>query len=135
MTKKILYAVTIFFFAAMLFLTLFAEKIHNNSLPIVTAARPERHSFRYEITDENGERHIGSMEKTAVPKSMLDYGVFVVYSSEKNGTKRNFVRLADVKTGEEADGFVEIVSGITPFDKIVVQSSKELFNGCEVMLQ
>lgn len=135
MTKKILLIVTALFFAAMLFLTMFAEKIHENTLPKVTAARPERQLFPYEFTGENGETHTGSIEKIAVPKSMLDSGVYVLYSSEKNGTKRNFVRLADIQTGEEAGGFVEIVSGITPIDKIVVNSSKDLFNECEVMLQ
>lgn len=71
MMKKALLIVTVTFFAAMFFLTLFEEKIHEKSLPKVTAARPERQLFPYELTDEKGETHIGSSEKIAVPKSML----------------------------------------------------------------
>lgn len=132
MTKKILLIFTIFFFLGMLFLTLFAEKIHENSLPKVTASRPEQKLFPYEYTDENNEQKTGSIQKVAVPKSMLESGVFVVYSAERNGTKRNFVRLAPVQTGEERDGYVEIVSGILFSDRIVTESSGKLYDGAEV---
>lgn len=132
MTKKILLIVTILFFAGMLFLTLFAEKIHENSLPKVTAARPERQLFPYEFTDEKGETHTGSTEKIAVPKAMLDSGVYVLYSAEKNGTKRNFVRLAAIQTGEENGEYIEVVSGIGFSDRIAAENTGELYDGCEV---
>lgn len=132
MTKKKLLFFTILFFAAMLFLTLFAEKIHENSLPKVTAARPEQKLFPYEYTNENGVPQTGLNQKIAVPKTMLENGVFIVYSAEKNGTKRSFVRLAPVQTGEARDGYVEIVSGIQFSDRIVVESSVALYDGAEV---
>ncbi len=135
MTKKTLITVTILFFAGMLFLTFFAEKIHESSLPEVIAARPEQRLFPYEYVDENGEPQTGSVQKISVPKEMLKDGVYVIYSAEKNGTKRNFVRLDDIQTGEEFDGFVEVVSGIAISDKIAVKYNKELFNGCEVRLR
>ena len=132
MTKKILLIVTILFFAAMLFLTFFAEKIHENSLPKVTASRPEQQLFPYEFTNENGETYTGSAEKIAVPKSMLEDGIFIIYSAEKNGTKRNFVRLAAIQTGEENGDYVEVVSGRGYADRIVTYSSEALYDGCEV---
>lgn len=132
MTKKILIIVTTLFFAGMLFLTFFAEKIHESSLPEVTASRPEQRPFPYEYADENGEPQTGSAQKVAVPKEMLEDGVYVVYSAEKNGTKRNFVRLAPVQTGEERDGYVEIISGIMFSDRIVTESSGELYDGAEI---
>lgn len=132
MTKKLLLAFTIFFFAGMLFLTLFAEQMHNASLPKVTAARPEQKLFPYEYTSEDGTISTGSIQKTAVPKTMLESGVYVIYSTEKNGTKRSFVRLAPVQTGAERDGYVEVVSGILFSDRIVTDSTGELCDGCEV---
>ncbi len=45
MSKKILIIVTALFFSAMLFLTIFAEKIHNANLPRVTVSRPETYTF------------------------------------------------------------------------------------------
>lgn len=132
MTKKILLIFTIFFFAGMLFLTFFSEQMHIAALPKVTASRPEQKMFPYEYIDENGEPQTGSIQKIAVPKTMLESGVFVVYSAEKNGTKRSFVRLAPVQTGEERDGYVEIVSGIMFSDRIAAESDKELYDGCEV---
>lgn len=135
MTKKILLVITILFFAAMLFLTFFAEKIHYASLPQITAARPERQLFPYEFTGENGETRVGSMEKIAVPKSMLESGVYIVYSAEKNGTKRDFVRLAEIQIGEESGDYVEVVSGIGFADRIAIESTGELYTGCEVTIK
>lgn len=134
MTKKILPIITIFFFAGMMFLTFFAEQIHIASLPRVTASRPEQKMFPYEYIDENGKPQTGSAQKTAVLKSMLEDGIYVIYSAEKNGTKRSFVRLAAVQTGEEHDGYVEVVSGLMFSDRIVTESSEELFDGAEVSI-
>ena len=102
----------------MLFLTFFAETIHESLLPQVTAASPERRDFPFEYTDENGETRTGSIRKTA----------------EKNGTKRYFAQLADIQTGEESGDYVEVVSGISYTDRVIKESSKELFNGCEVRI-
>ena len=132
MTKKLLLIFTVLFFVGMLFLTFFAEQLHENSLPEVTAARPEQKLFPYEYIGENGDVQTGSVQKIAVPSHLLESDVFVVYSAEKNGTIRSFVRLAPIQTGEERDGYVEVVSGITFADRIVYQHSGELFDGCEV---
>lgn len=133
--KKILLGFTIFFFAGMFFLTLFAESIHNAALPKVISARPEQKLFPYEYTLEDGTVNTGSAEKIAVPKSMPEGGVYVIYSAEKNGTKRDFVRLTPVQTGGERDGYVEIVSGLMFSDRIVTSSTGELFDGCEVYVE
>lgn len=132
--KKTLFIITGLFLAAMLFLTFFAEAIHESMLPKITAARLERKPFPYEFTDKNGEHRVGTIEKLAVPKSMLDDGVYVVYSAEKNGTERDFVRLAEIQTGEENGGFVEIISGVSIADKIAIQATEPLCDGCEVII-
>ena len=133
MTKKLLLIFTILFFAGMLFLTFFSKQIHIAALPKVTASRPEQKLFPYEYIGENGDVQTGSVQKIAVPSYLLESSdVFVVYSAEKNGTIRSFVRLAPIQTGAERDGYVEVVSGITFADRIVYQHSGELFDGCEV---
>lgn len=133
MSRKILIVLTAVFFAGMLFLTAFAEKIHESTLPSVTLSRPERKFFEEQYIDINGEIAIGAAEKIAVPKEHAESGIYVWYTAEKNGTKRDFVKLANVVTGEEtADGYVEIVSGLMSVDRIVIQSDKPLYDGCEV---
>lgn len=62
MMKKILLSFTIFFFAGMFFLTLFAESIHNAALPKVISARPEQKLFPYEYTLADGTVNTGSAE-------------------------------------------------------------------------
>lgn len=133
--KKILLIPTVIFFSAMLILTIFSEDIHNASLPKITVSRPEQKSFPYEYTDENGNIQTGSSKKTAIPKSLLEQGVYVVYSAEKNGTVRSFVRLVAVATGEEKDGYAEVISGIGFSDRIVTECSGNLFDGCEVFVK
>ena len=135
MTKKILLIITIFFFAGMLFLTFFAEQIHNASLPKVTVSHPEQRPFQYEYTSEDGTVSTGTVQKTAISKAMLDSGVYVIYSAEKNGTKRYFVRLAQIQPGEEHDGYVEVISGILFSDRIVTDSAGELYDKAEVMVK
>lgn len=132
--KKTLFIITGVFLAAMLFLTFFAEPIHKSTLPKITAARLERKPFPFEFTDKSGERRVGTIEKPAVPREMLESGVYVVYSAEKNGTERDFVRLAELETGAEYGGFVEIVSGISIVDKVASQTTKPLYDGCEVVI-
>ena len=135
MTKKILLILTVLFFAGMLFLTLFAEQMHNASLPKVTVSHPEQKLFPYEYTDENGELQTGFAQKLVVPAVMPENGVYILYYAEKNGTKRSFVRKAPVQTGEEQDGYVEIVSGLMFSDRIVIESTEALYDGCEVMVK
>lgn len=132
--KKILFIAAALFLAGMLFLTFFAEPIHESTLPKVTVTRVQRKPSPYEFTDKNGEQRVGSIEKLAVPRSMLESGVYVIYSAEKNGTERDFVRLAEIQTGEENGGFVEVISGLTLADKIAAQTTKPLYDGCEVFI-
>lgn len=132
--KKILPVVTVIFFSIMLFLTIFAEQIHNESLAKVVVSLPEQKPFPFEYTDENGNIQTGSVQKNALPESMLGQDIYVVYTADKNGTVRNFVRCVTVQTGKKANGFVEIISGIDFTDRMATESSDNLYDGCEVVL-
>ena len=134
MSKKILIIITALFFSAMLFLSLFAEEIYNAGLPKVTVSRPETLTFEETFTDENGETYTFYTEKTAISKEQIEQGVYVMCSAEKNGTKRSFVRLVQVVTGTENDGYLEIISGINYGEKIVTSSTAELYDGAEVVV-
>ncbi len=133
MSRRILIIITFAFLAAMLFLSFFAEEIHNAGLPKVTTARPKTYSFEEEYTDENGVVRTIYTEKSAVSKEMLESGVYVIYTAEKNGTKRSFVRLTPIETGVEKDGYYEIISGIGYGERIVTESTGSLHDGCEVI--
>ncbi len=134
MRKKFLIIITVIFFTTMLFLSLFAEQMHNAALPKVTVSRPETRAFEETFTDEKGETYTFYTEKTALSKEQLEKGVYVLYFAEKNGTKRSFVRLTQVVTGTENDGYFEIISGINYGEKIVTSSTTELYDGAEVVV-
>ena len=133
--KKVLIVITVLFFGIMLFLTCFAERIHEAVLPHVTIAHTEDRLFPFEYMDENGNMQVGAMTKNAIPENALENGVYVIFSSEKNGTKRDFVRFVQVQTGMVTDdGYVEVVSGIDSWDRFVDTSTGELSDGCEVII-
>lgn len=133
MKIKLLITITALFFAGMLALTLTARSIHNASLPHVRAERPVSAKFPFEYTDENGELLTGMRYAPAVSKEQLEQGVYVIYTAEKNGEKRDFIRLADIIAGEEYEGYVEITGGLSSIDRIVTESDRELAEG-EVLI-
>ncbi len=133
-SKKITLIFTVMFFAVMLFLTFFAEKIHISLLPQVQASGVETKLFSVTATDENGNIMQYFTEKTAISEEKLEEGVYVLYTAEKNGTKRSFARqiFPEVSEARTEDGYCEVISGISFGDRIIISTTKELFDGCEV---
>ena len=134
--KKALIVITVLFFGTMLFLTFFAETIHNSLLPHVTVSHAESRLLPFEYTDENGNTVNGSQTKTVVLEELLENGVFVIFTAEKNGTPRTFVRFTEVPRGMVSeDGYVEVIAGINFWDQFVIESNKALYDGCEVIVE
>lgn len=127
--KKILVIITAVFFAGMLFLTVFARDIHNSALPHVTASRVQQAQFPFEYTDENGNTFVGTESKLAVTTEQYEQGVYILYKDEKNGEMRDYIRRANIEAGRKHDGYVEVVSGLTFGDRIVVDSDRLLREG------
>ena len=132
--KKIIVIITVIFFAGMLFLTVFAREIHNSALPHVTASRVQRAQFSFEFTDESGEIFVGTESKLAITKEQYEQGVYVLYKAEKNGEVRDFIRRAEIVGGREQDGYVEVVAGLSPNERIVTDYTGKLYDGCEVVV-
>ena len=132
--KKILTVITVLYFAAMLVLSLTAERIHNASLPRVKLIKPPKYMFHYEYELENGEKTTGSIERTAIMKEMPEFGIYTVYSTEKNGTERYYARKLDVVTGQEKDDFIEVISGIGYMDRIIENVDENITDNCEVII-
>lgn len=136
MMKKITLAVTVLFFSAMLLLTFLAQPIHNAALPRVTASRVETRAFDDSYIDAEGNTVNMESYKTAVPIDLAEQGIYVVYTAEKNGTERQFVRLVSVQTGRITDdGYAEVVSGLMFNDRIVTEHTGELYDGAEIILE
>lgn len=135
MIKKMTIAAMILFLAGMLILTFLAQQIHNASLPRVTASSPETRTFQEQYPDTEGNTLTYYTDKTVIPKELCEQGVYVLYTAEKNGTERHFVRLVSVQTGRiTEDGYAEVLSGLMFSDRIVLSSTGILYNGCEVII-
>ena len=116
----------------MLFMTVSARPIHNANLPQVTAEKLPSVQFPFEYTDKSGNEMTGTKSALAIRSELLASDVFILYQREKNGDMRYYVRLAEIETGAEYGGFTEVLSGIGYGDKVVVNTDKELYDGCEV---
>ena len=126
--------VTVLFFAVMIILTFSARAIHYATLPHVTAEKLRSVQFPFEYTNANGEITVGTKSVFAIENEMLGSDIFILYQKEKNGDLRYYVRLVDIETGAENNGFTEVLSGIGYGDKVVVNTDKELYDGCEVTI-
>ena len=134
MKTKILIIITAVFFAVMLVLTFSSRSIHEAGLPHVKAGRLSEAEFPIEFTDENGKLMTGTRQAPAVTKEQLEQGVYVLYTAGKNGEVRDFVRRAEIVPGAECDGYIEVLGGVSSFDKIVVGSDRDIADG-EVVVE
>lgn len=135
MKTKILIIITVLLFSIMLVLTFSARSIHETGLPHVKTGRLTEASFPFEFTDENGAVYTGYRHAPAISKEQLEQGVYVLYTAEKNGEKRNFVRRAEIVFGAEHDGYFEVLGGVSSFEKIVVEWDGEIGEGEVVYLK
>ena len=127
--------ITLLFFTLMLFLTFSARAIHNASLPHVTVERLSQQQFPFEYIDDTGVLATGMSSTLAIRTELLKNDLYVIYQSEKNGEKRDFVRSAVVEKGAEYNGFTEVLSGIGFGDKVVISSDTALYDGCECVVE
>lgn len=134
MKTKILLIITAVFFAVMLALTFSSRSIHEAGLPHVKAGRLAEAEFPIEFTDENGELMTGTRQAPAVTKEQLEHGVYILYTAEKNGEVRDFVQRAEIVPGAECDGYIEVLGGVTSYDKIVLESDRDITDG-EVVVE
>jgi len=133
--KYLLWSLTVLFFTVMAVLTVTARSVHNASLPHVTVDNPVRTAFTFTYTDEEGNTGETAQKRLSIPKELAGQPVYIVYEDMKNGEKRTFVQEVFVETGMENEAFVEVISGLSREDRIVVAADKNLWDGAEVYVE
>ena len=132
----ILVLLSILFYGGMLLLTVTAKDIHAARLPKVTASRPEKQSFTYFVTIENGTIEQKS-SFTALPKNMVDSGkVFRLQSVTENDFTYYYARQLTVTIDKtkENDDYYAISDGLMFGETIIMTGYKTLKDGDEVNL-
>ncbi len=133
--RYVLWGITVMFFVIMLVLTAAAREIHNAFIPHVAVENPIRRVFIFKYKDEEGNAGEISQKRLSISKTLAQQPVFIVYEGVKNGEVRTFVQEIFVETGMENDGFIEVVSGLSEKDKLVVSADKALWDGAEVYVE
>lgn len=129
MKKRILFTVSILFYAGMLLLTLFARKLHDRTLPQVEVKTIEIGAFY----GENGINSFG----VSLPKKFYHDGIIYRISIEQiNKELRTVARLvSDLEIGLENEICYEIKKGLSYDDKIIVSGLEGITDGCEVYIR
>ena len=133
-TKKAADIIFAVFFTVMLLLTMFAEDLYRLTLPKVAVEEVTRRAFPAEVTGKDGRVYETWRTVPAIPTEALlgDYGdmVYAVNETENGLILVEYV----ISTGEEAEGFVEVKSGILTKTKVVVGSDREIRSGQQVLV-
>ena len=133
-TKKAADIIFAVFFTVMFLLTLFAEDLYRLTLPKVTVEEVTRRAFPAMVTGPDGKIYETWKTVPSVPKEVLGGEMGdVVYAVNETEDGLFLVEYV-ISTGEEADGFVEVKSGILTKTKVVVGSDREVHPGQQVLI-
>lgn len=132
--KKVADILALSFLTVMVLLTLFAEDFYRQTLPKVTAVQVEKKDFPFSITMEDGTEVTAVTSKKAIPEHAL-FGdeVWVLMQADDEG-KEYVIERVSVRTGERADGYVEIVEGLSQRQLLYLGSDRPITPGQRVML-
>lgn len=133
-TKKAADIIFAVFFTVMLLLTMFAEDLYRLTLPKVAVEEVTRRAFPATVTGPDGKiyemwKTVPSVSKEVLRGEMGDV-VYAVNETEDGLFLVEYV----ISTGEEADGFVEVKSGILTKTKVVVGSDREIRGGQQMLV-
>lgn len=137
--RKYLNRFAVFFFAFMLFFTLFSSSLYRQTIPNVMVLRAREKEFPVTIYLEDGEEYVSTTRELALPAYVLNFNgdfsgeiqvanVFVLEETEEGF----FVRERQVLLRGEAEGWFEIESGVAKKDKLVYAMDRKLVDGMKV---
>lgn len=120
------------FYLAMLLISAFGRKIHMAGLPTVNAMRTGLESFSEEVDGQ-----IATKMSIGVPISWYDNpdGRFMISQEMVNGELRNIARQVHwIEIGLNNEESYEVKDGVGIFSYLIIDSSEELEDGMEVLV-
>lgn len=135
--RKYLNRFAVFFFAFMLFFTLFSGQLRAHTTPKVATMRGREKEFPVTILLEDGTEYTTKTREFALPTYVLDFdgqdgaktaNVFVAEETEAGF----FVRGQQVELGAFADGWFEVKGGVGKKERVVYAADRELAEGMAV---
>lgn len=137
MMKKLRMTITLIFFIFMVFLSVFARKIHNYGIPNVTTSKLSQEIFISEIELEDGTKGTSERNLLAIPKGFIKYNwVYTIVERQVNGEMRTFISQKFINVDKKFDNkkFYAVKDGIEPNDNLIIKSDKPLNEGDEVYI-
>lgn len=133
--NKIIYIISIAFISIMIFLTLNARTIHNQSLHHVSTVEVKKQDFDFVFTDEQGNLCHSKRRAIGIPKKYANDRLFIVTEFEIYGETRKRATQVDVMYYEDyiSDEYNAVSFGVSIGDKIIVDSDN-ISDGCEVIV-
>ena len=135
MRQRILTIFTILFFWGMLFLTCFAEAIHNAGL---THVKTETLKYKLFSVTVDGDGRAGETARQKCYAADAEIAKreenYIVITDVKNGEERTFLKRVYLTFGEEEDGYYPILEGDYNGEMVVIDPVKNLMDGEEVIV-
>lgn len=127
---------SLLFYGVMLFLTFFAEDLHDALLPKVTALPLSKQEFTYEVKRSDGSVRQVTKALYALPAKLVDSGlIFELVQSKKNDQPYYTVRrITTLKFGRLQNDYYEITNpnGLYSIGNIIMSGYEQLEDGDEV---
>ena len=134
--NKIAAAITILFFAGMVFLTAFSRSIHDSRLPHVEVIEIRKQDFTCAVPDDHGRICTVQRRAIGIPKDQLQAELYIVSEEEVFGEQRCFARKIAVMLDETyvSEEYSAVTSGVSIGDKLILPE-EGLYDGCEVVIK
>ncbi len=128
-------AITILFFAGMLFLSIFSRSIHDSALPHVEVIEIRKQDFLCEVPDDQGRICTVQRRAIGIPKELLGEDLYVVSDEVVYGEERSFARKVEIVPDEAyvSEEYTAVVLGLRNGDRLIL-SEEVLYDGCEVVV-
>lgn len=120
---------------------------YNKAVPgkirvVVPASDPDSHTMKVKIDIPAHELiYSGMYARVVIPMKGENYFIprtAIVQKGQVTGVfvvdKDNIARFRIIKTGQDIQGFIEIISGLTDADKVIISNLEEVTDGTKVVI-
>lgn len=132
--NKIIFVLSVLFFAVMIFLTAASRTIHNQSLCHVETIEIKKQDFTCKFLDEQGNECYSKRRAIGIPKSCVENDIYVIGEINVYGELRKCANIVEVLLLDDylSDEYYAVSFGVSVGDKVIVYN-EQLCDGIEII--
>ncbi len=132
--NKIIFLLSVLFFAVMTFLTAASRTIHNQSLCHVETIEIKKQDFTCKFLDEQGNECYSKRRAIGIPKACVENDVYIIGEINVYGESRQCANRVEILLFDDylSDEYYAVSFGLSVGDKVIVYND-QLCDGIEVI--